>query len=544
MIQSPPAVFSDPALRACTVDCSQMGMPKSWTGANAIVFRLRGADGLPLAVRCFTQKVDDVETRYRAYADFYWKAPEALRKGLAEACYLERGIHVQDGTAEPWKPVIVMAWVDGKELGTWVETHLSDRNRLVWLQGKLRDLSAQMTSAGFIHGDLQHRNILVNENGPVLVDYDSVIPPRTKGLTLNTQGLPSFRHPRAASNTQPAMLDRFAFLVLHMALEALIRRPDLFTQWGRGEGLLFQGSDLKNPGASPLFQTLQADPGLKGMAQALVKVCQAAPSETPGLDKFLAMAGGASSASHAPNALPALSALSLDKLNRLYSPKPKSRKPRATAPKPEEPRVNLHRVEVSGPYSSTVQQPVAAATPLAVGLSAVTPMLHSEPAPTRNKAPIIFGGLVMIGLFMFAWRPILSSTRSPAAVAIVSIRGDLQVWSEARKDRLVWLIVGMDDDMEIFRNLPPDLLLAKLDSTNGTVESKTAAQMRHELAQTRAQAQQIFIRCDGVLEDFDAVIHQPGLTPPEQAQRLASIQDLPPDIQSRIRRELLKGATP
>jgi hypothetical protein len=47
-----------------------------------------------------------------------------------------------------------------------------------------------------------------------------------------------------------------------------------------------------------------------------------------------------------------------------------------------------------------------------------------------------------------------------------------------------------------------------------------------------------------MMEDFDAALLVSGLTPAQQAQRLASIQDLPPDILSRIRRDLPRGAQP
>lgn len=530
-IQSPATALAEPALRACTVDRNLMGQPLSWAGSNAIVFRLRTAAGQPLALRCFTQKIPDVELRYQAYAEFYRKAPMGLKKALVGSRYLPGGIQVPNGSSSPWKPIVIMTWVEGRHLGAWVEAHRSDPAGLAWMQGKLKELGTQMTAAKFVHGDLQHRNILVGTEGPVLVDYDSVLLPGASGLTLTTQGLAAFRHPRASKSTSPAALDRFAFLVLHVGLEALIRQPNLYDHWGKVEGLLFEGADLQNPPASRLFQTLRAHPDLRRLAEALAQVCQAAPAKTPDITSFLDMAAKVPAAQPIAQTLPTWNTQHLNKLQRLYAPKPET-------------QVVVHRVEVEGPYRSPAQLPVQQTTPHAAIGAAVIPAFNAAQVSGRSKPRVLRAGLFMACLLMLVYFPfyVIARVRTPEGLA--TIRKDLHAQLERRKDHLLPLIVHMDEELEAFRALPDDLCLATLDPAGGEVTTRTAAQMRRDLAQSREQARQALIRCDALLESFDTTLGETKLTPSERVERLAIIPDLPPGFPARIRRELRGKGTP
>jgi hypothetical protein len=125
-----------------------------------------------------------------------------------------------------------------------------------------------------------------------------------------------------------------------------------------------------------------------------------------------------------------------------------------------------------------------------------------------------------------------------------AVRKELQARLEAKKDQLLPLIIGMDEELEVVRTLPEDLRLAKLNPSDGKVDVMTAAQLRRNLSQSREQARQALIRCDDLLGEFDALLSDPALTPQERVLRMASIQDLPPDIQERVKRGLMMGKNP
>ncbi len=531
-IQSPASVLPEGDLRSCTPDANQMGLPLSWSGSNAIVFRLRQNNQQPFAFRCFTMNVQDVETRYTAYARFYQTAPKELKAALVPTVYLPQGIHVPDGTSQPWKPVVIMTWVEGKHLGDWVEANHTQAPRLRWLQEKLRRLASQMAASGFVHGDLQHRNIMVGSAGPVLVDYDSVLLPNAKGLKLTTQGLAAFRHPLALDSTPPEALDRFAFLVLHVGLEALVQRPSLFLQFGKREGLLFQGSDFKSPDTSPLFSALRSHPGLRVMAEHLIQVCRAPAAKAPDLDAFTPSAGGGPATREPKDALPPWAPEGLKALERFYRAEVQPRKQAPQAKAKAKPKAPTRKLT-----PPPTHQAVSPAKPV---LGAV-PLMATIQTPKPSRQVLVWSALAALAfvalLSLSPGLPFMNRTNPQSS--LVSIRKDLGDHLAEQKDRIGPLIVHLDAELEQWRiDLPDDLRLATLDAPGGTVTVTTVGQMRHDLAKTREKAHQVLARYDDMLIRVDSMLQQPGLTPTQKAQQILSIPELPAHIQSRIKREL------
>jgi hypothetical protein len=511
-------------------------MPKCWSGSNAIVFRLRTAGGGSFALRCFTQKIQDAEARYQAYTHFYSQAPADLQSMLVPLRHLPRGIHVPDGTTTPWKPVVLMAWVEGEHLGAWVEAHRARPSSLRWLQEKLRNLGQHLASAKFVHGDLHHKNIMVGPNGPILVDYDSILLPGVKGLQMTTQGLPSFRHPLAGADTPPEAHDRFALLVLHVGLEALIHQPDLFDGWGKVEGLLFQGSDFRAPEASPLFLALAANPSLQAMASSLVQVCKQPVARTPDLATFLGQPKAVTSRpAQAP--MPPWNQQDLITLGGLYSSEKAPRK------KPRRVKVEVPSQDARPSRPAKPPKVAKVASP-SVSASTAKMATTSIAIPSRLPRFLALGALALLGMLMLnGWQiPLLSRKASQSDLA--SLRKELESRLEAKKDQLIPLIIHMDDELQALRAVPEEVRLATLNPADGTVKGHSVARLRLELATIREQARQAMLRCNGVLEDFDNAIKEPGLTPAQQAQRIVSINDLPPEVQSRVEREFPKGKMP
>ena len=535
-VQDPASALPLGELSACSVEPNQLGMPKCWSGSNAIVFRLRTVGGGSLALRCFTQKVQDAEARYEAYTRFYDKASPDLQSMLVPIRHLPKGIHVPDGTNTPWKPAVLMTWVEGDHLGAWVEAHRAKPSSLRWLQEKLRNLGQHLASAKFVHGDLHHKNIMVGPNGPILVDYDSVLLPGVKGLQMTTQGLPSFRHPLAGADTPPEAHDRFALLVLHVGLEALIHKPDLFDRWGKVEGLLFQGSDFRAPEASPLFQALAAHPGLRAMASSLVQVFKLPPAKTPDLATFLGQPKAvASRPAHA--VMPPWNQQHLTTLGGLYSPE--------KAPRKKPRRVNVEGASQDARPSRPAKPPkvVKVASP-SVAASTANTTTTSIATPSRLPRLLALGTLALLGMLMLNGWEIPFLSRSASQPNLAYLRKDLESRLEAKKDLLLPLIIHMDDELQALRAVPDEVRLATLNPTDGTVKSQSIARLRLDLATTREQARQALLRCNGVLDEFDGALKEPGLTPAQQAQRIVSIKDLPPEVQSRVEREFPKEKTP
>lgn len=283
-VQQPKVAFLRADLQGRCVARNRLRVPLSWSGNFAIVFKLEGPPR-PLAVRCFTHPVTQTQARYRAYSDFLrGPVPATLRRSLLPLEFLDPGMRVGARTV----PIILMEWQEGDDLLAWVKRHAGDARRLRALQAAFRALVADMERCGFVHGDLQHGNVMVSaQDHPVLVDYDNLLVPGAAPFGSSNLGLPGFQHPAVHARTDHRLLDRTPALVIHTALEILSVAPGAAPDWERIDGLVFQARDLADPRRSPLFQALEAHPHLQGFGQQLARALEGPPERVPTLEAFL-----------------------------------------------------------------------------------------------------------------------------------------------------------------------------------------------------------------------------------------------------------------
>lgn len=279
-VQHPESAFGDPELRAAEPEAGPLGLPRVVTGAFAAVFALEGAGRSRWAVKCFLTEVRDQQARYRAIAA---ALREAALPWTIPFDYQPAGIAV-DGRRFP---LVKMAWVDGVPLNRWVAENLGRPERLLEVADRWGALLADLGAAGIAHGDLQHGNVLVGEEGGrftlTLVDYDTMYVPALRGRTSPEIGHRNYQHPdRDASDFGPE-LDHFAGRVVDLALRACAVRPDLWGRYDTGENLLFRASDFYDPGRSPLFAELATLPELAPRVEALRAACLLEPADVPPL---------------------------------------------------------------------------------------------------------------------------------------------------------------------------------------------------------------------------------------------------------------------
>ena len=94
-----------------------------------------------------------------------------------------------------------MDWVEGKTLDKYLRENLDDKYALEMLAYRFSQLSQWLILQPFAHGDLKPDNILVREDGMlVLVDYDGMYVPAMKGQKARELGSPDFRHPLRTEN--------------------------------------------------------------------------------------------------------------------------------------------------------------------------------------------------------------------------------------------------------------------------------------------------------------------------------------------------------
>ena len=273
-IQHPAAAIGDPGLRSATVSLDRMGMPLSYSGRFAIVFRLMSDGGEKWAFRCFTSPGEDGvgharAVRYRTIEEHTARMPNTF----VPFRYVDSGIKV----GQEWFPSLVMRWAPGQPLGKWVEGNLQNPESLLTLCGALSGLLERLEEAGIAHGDWQHDNLIVSDSGQLvtLVDYDGMYVPEFAGQQCPEMGHPNYQHPARSSSHFGPGLDRFPCLVVETALLALARDPFLWARFSDGESLLFKHHDLADPDNSPVFAAVRATAvslGDETLAESLLRL--------------------------------------------------------------------------------------------------------------------------------------------------------------------------------------------------------------------------------------------------------------------------------
>jgi serine/threonine protein kinase len=250
-IQTPSVSLTNPDLGGAQVHVNEHGLPVVASGMFASVYRLSSDRG-DWAVRCFLRHNQDREERYHLIekALFDAKLPFTIAFN-----FQEQGILV-NGT---WFPILQMDWCKGVSLTEWVARNLQDRRRLAKLADSFQAMVRELRSAGIAHGDLQHGNILVDDDELRLVDYDGLYTDDLARLGTSELGHANYQHPTRSHHHFGMYLDHFSQWVIHCSLRCLAIDPSLWESLGGGdECLLFRKADFQKPADSSAFRALEA----------------------------------------------------------------------------------------------------------------------------------------------------------------------------------------------------------------------------------------------------------------------------------------------
>ncbi len=272
-LQNPGSVFADSSLRKATFTPG-LGGPYCIAGSSAVVFQA-AIESQEYALRCYTRQDASTPERYAALDTFV--ADKALSKYVGTVTWLDEQVQVRGSR---W-PVLKMGWITGQQLNVYA-SYLADtgnKDALQTLAQRWLALVGELQGAGFAHGDLQHGNILVDQQGQLrLVDFDSVWIPPLRGQNAPTEtGHPSFQ-PRggtAQSRWGPYM-DTFSGLVIYLALTVLARDPGLWPKFNNGDNLLFEPDDFDPLAGRDIWKNMAAlrDSEVDNVAGRLRECCE------------------------------------------------------------------------------------------------------------------------------------------------------------------------------------------------------------------------------------------------------------------------------
>ena len=232
------------------------GEPYRSSGAFAVVFKMKDEQtGKCYALKCFTEEQEGRAEAYRLIADELEFVDSSY---ITSVKYLEKEIFVDSSCEEDEFPVLLMDWIDGETMETYIAENYQDNYTMAMLCYRFCKMAVWLRSQPFAHGDIKPDNIMVRPDGSLtLVDYDGMFVPAMKGQKSPTIGTKDFSHPLRTVDDFDETIDDFALASIALSLKAISLKPSLLDEYGAADRLLFSAEDYRELSKSKVLAALQ-----------------------------------------------------------------------------------------------------------------------------------------------------------------------------------------------------------------------------------------------------------------------------------------------
>ena len=232
------------------------GEPYRSSGAFAVVFKMQDkSSGIYYALKCFTEEQQGRAEAYRQIADELDMFDSPY---ITSVKYMEKELFVDSQCEEDEFPVLLMDWVDGETMETYIAANYQNQSAMLMLSYRFGKMAAWLRTQSFSHGDIKPDNIIVRPDGSLtLVDYDGMFVPSMKGNQSPTIGTRDFSHPLRTVDDFDETIDDFSLASIALSLKAISMKSTLLDIYGASDRLLFSENDYRIPSNSKVISALQ-----------------------------------------------------------------------------------------------------------------------------------------------------------------------------------------------------------------------------------------------------------------------------------------------
>ncbi|MBQ7856844.1 MAG: protein kinase [Alistipes sp.] len=222
------------SLLACADSSSAL-----WGHLHDLSF-VRGEDGRPIFRTGNSAVIFKVTYRNQTWKMKCYVRPKRNLRAIYRENFFPKELCIPDIMGRR-VDVVLEPWVEGETLNKAIATAVAtgDRTRLAELASSFDALALRLLQGEWAHGDLKPENIIVNEQGIHLIDFDAIYRPGFEPEDCNEIGTLNFQHP-ARGRRFDKSIDDYPIALISTALHALAVEPSLYDRYPTDDALLIE----------------------------------------------------------------------------------------------------------------------------------------------------------------------------------------------------------------------------------------------------------------------------------------------------------------